>query len=144
MKRCSSLSTAIISGDLNWDEQARDVPLLTRGLETSWKDAWLETHNAETEEGFTFDCPLNPFLDGERRGRLDRILVRDGSFYQPQETSLIGQGPISEEFTIQKSSFNEEQGNNDEYSTPVKRTRNVPIVPSDHFGVVAYFRSTTS
>lgn len=144
MEQCSTLTTAIISGDLNWDEQARDVPLLTRGLESEWKDAWMETHiGVDEEEGFTFDCPLNPFLDGDRRCRLDRILVRNGSLYQANETFLIGQDPMSTEFTIQKHVY-DEQGNADGYSTPVKKTRNVPIVPSDHFGVVACFTASTT
>lgn len=133
---CSNLKTAIIAGDLNWSEQGRDVPLLSSGLETCWKDAWLETCNSP---GFTFDCPLNPFLDGDRCARLDRILVRDRSFYQPYKTSLIGQDPLAG-LTIQKDNVYEQPA--DGFSTPVKKTRNVSIVPSDHFGVTASLRST--
>lgn len=139
MDGCSNLKTAIIAGDLNWDEQGRDIPLLSSGLETCWNDAWLETCNSP---GFTYDCPLNPFLDGDRRVRLDRILVRDRSFFQPYETSLIGQDPLSR-LTIQKDNVYEPT-TDDGFSTPVKKTRNVSIVPSDHFGIMACLTSTGS
>ena len=102
------LQLVVISGDLNWNEQNRDIPLLEMALKTpSWKDAWLETSHDngsrkdyqpnpfrdETSQcrsdrtlvqagGYTFDCQTNPFLDGTRQSRLDRILVQSSSMFQ--------------------------------------------------------------
>lgn len=150
------LSMAIISGDLNWDESVRDIDLLSSALQTNfWRDAWLESisssasgkDSTKNEEGYTFDSQRNPFIHGFRRRRLDRVLIRDktepGPGFRPSaitDAKLVGTEPLSG-LTIRKEGFKKAD---DGYSTPQKVYRDVPIVPSDHFGLVVCFRSSPS
>lgn len=140
LETCKHLQMVVIAGDLNWDEGVRDVPLLTRGLQTPWLDSWLETSTTgnDDDDGYSYDCTNNPLLDGDRRVRLDRILTRGSNVYLPKDTHLIGQDPLPN-LTIPKEEYCEQSGG---LSTPVKICRNVPIVPSDHYGVVARFIAT--
>lgn len=139
------LKLAVIAGDLNWHENTgRDVPLLEQGLQTmDWKDAWLETSSGADDGGYTYDCIANPFRDGDRQERLDRILHRSMSnTFTPMEATLVGNTALPD-LTIRKHVVEQV----DAFTTPVKAIRHVPIVPSDHFGLVTTFEevdSTTS
>ena len=141
-----NLNIAILSGDMNWDESVNDVYLLSTALQSrTWGDAWCELPSSKNNfGGYTFNCAENPFLEGDRRCRLDRILFhcRDEqtSSCTVRDVSLVGTDPIPGNYTVEKQNVFALSSTNG-YATPTKMTRRIPIVPSDHYGLVVTLES---
>ncbi|KAL7575828.1 hypothetical protein ACA910_003151 [Epithemia clementina (nom. ined.)] len=143
-----NLKTAIIMGDLNWDDESRKpsdknlLQVLASGTDCrhSWKDAWLETAQtaastmtSDEKKGYTYDSKSNPMLGGNLRRRFDRCMVlqqntQDGA--KIRSTKLIGQQALSSSLTWQK------------LNPYTQTTRQMPTAPSDHFGLVTSFSTT--
>jgi len=137
------IKTAMITGDLNWDDERKrscgtDKKLLPviqhdqRGL-TQWIDAWSETQPGQ--DGFTYDSKENPMLKGNLRRRFDRCLTcfRDDNL-SVHTTDLIGKESmpgLQWRKEVQKWSYGKPTG---ETSYDMR-----PLAPSDHFGLVAHF-----
>jgi len=124
----SSLQTAIMTGDMNWDDErprtAGNDPVMANVLTTTWQDSWLSTRTGR-ETCYTYDAKLNPMLGGSLRRRFDRCLVRNASSGSVETlgTRLVGTEALVS-LTWQK------------YNTYSKTYREVPTAPSDHFGLV--------
>jgi len=131
-----SVAAAIFCGDLNWDDEptrakATDKPLLSI-LGNNWIDAWKTTH-AQKDTGYTYDSRLNPMLTGHLRRRFDRFLIFFNHAHKFQGTvmssSLIGTESIPG-ITWQKVSRRY-------YNKPIT-TKELPLLPSDHYGLTAH------
>ena len=148
MKRFPDLSMAIISGDLNWDDEriqsvGEDKPLLSLLSSKEWTDTWFPIRDRKRQAVmgkngkvkkkdeptcFTYDAKENVMLGGSLRRRFDRILVRsrDGVNITVSDIALIGRDRIGDTTWTKESNF---MGR---VSSKV-----VPLAPSDHFGYVA-------
>jgi hypothetical protein len=146
-------SVAIITGDLNWDDEGLRRKLLDPVMsnilqdQDQWHDSWLLTASANSKsikqkavEGYTYDAKINPMLGGHLRRRFDRCLVRGNSnngsvcgrfVAQTIETLLLGQEAIQDLTWDKKNKFN----------GSIKETQ---TAPSDHFGLVATVRLAES
>lgn len=135
-----NLQTAIITGDLNWDDERR-IPTddsVSSVLRTEWKDAWLETRPRPKDTCYTYDGKLNPMLSNSLRRRFDRVLIRcsrggtsTSMLAVPTATRMIGTQAIPG-LTFQKQN-------------PYTQTsRQCPVAPSDHFGFVAQLKTSLS
>eukprot|EP00521_Asterionellopsis_glacialis_P011012 CAMPEP_0195308184 /NCGR_PEP_ID=MMETSP0707-20130614/38092_1 /TAXON_ID=33640 /ORGANISM="Asterionellopsis glacialis, Strain CCMP134" /LENGTH=466 /DNA_ID=CAMNT_0040372443 /DNA_START=341 /DNA_END=1741 /DNA_ORIENTATION=- len=133
-----SVDMAIITGDLNWDDERKrsagaDKPLLSL-LGDGWCDAWKETR--PTEEGYTYDSKESQMLKGNLRRRFDRCLFLSR---KPKEID------ITQTFLIGKEPIPDLQWKKDPH--PLARNQQVsfvPVLPSDHFGLVAKIRIATN
>jgi len=96
MKRFPDVCTAMISGDLNWDDErvqstGADQPLLSIISTGGWTDTWFSIRDQrrrafmdkngkikkkDEPNCFTYDGKENPMLSGSLRRRFDRILFR--------------------------------------------------------------------
>ena len=128
-----STSLAVITGDLNWDdERARstgmDPKLLGNVIDASrWKDSWKESH--PSDPGYTYDGQDSPMLGGKLRRRFDRCLLhsRNNDQIQVDDALLIGKEALPG-LTWRKPPH------------PMARSQAAKVVqvtPSDHFGLVA-------
>ena len=146
--RHKHLSVAIMTGDMNWDDErpGRSVPLdpemSTIISRNDWKDSWLDSKHppaaaaaaaATTKAAakakktcYTYDGKLNPMLANNLRRRFDRILLRSDRC-SAVSTALLGTDPIPD-LTWQK--HNPYKGS----------SRSAPTAPSDHFGYLARLR----
>jgi tyrosyl-DNA phosphodiesterase 2 len=151
--RYPDLSLALISGDLNWDDDraqskpADDVLAGPDGvLTTGWKDTWFPVREERRQavadrngkvkkkdepQCYTYDAKENPMLGGNLRRRFDRILLRrklrgDAKLQlQIEDVELIGKDPIPGLTWTKVSSWNGRE-----------TTKVVPVLPSDHYGYV--------
>ena len=148
MKRFPDLSMAMISGDLNWDDEriqsvGEDKPLLSVLSSKEWTDTWFpirekrrqavmgkngKVKKKDEPTCYTYDGKENVMLGGSLRRRFDRILVRsrDGVKTTVSDIELIGRNRIGDITWTKESNY---MGR---VSTKV-----VPLAPSDHFGFVA-------
>mmetsp|Transcript_5418 Transcript_5418/g.7669 ORF Transcript_5418/g.7669 Transcript_5418/m.7669 type:complete len:476 (+) Transcript_5418:333-1760(+) len=131
-----SVDMAIITGDLNWDDERKrssgaDKPLLSV-LGSGWCDAWKETR--PTEDGYTYDSKESQMLKGNLRRRFDRcmFLRRKVKQVSIEQTELIGKDPIP---GIQWKKDPHPLARNQQVSF-------VPVLPSDHFGLVTKVKIT--
>jgi tyrosyl-DNA phosphodiesterase 2 len=110
----------IFAGDMNWDDKTDGCFPLT----TSWTDAWTQLR--ADEEGYTYDTKLNPMLTGNRslRKRLDRILVKFTDF-EATGIEMIGMDAIPGVKYFKDKKVKKE----------TKRLE-LPVLPSDHFGLL--------
>ena len=138
----SELDCAIIAGDLNWDDERAmskrstrvpaNRPLLEVLEDSRWIDAWQQMHGKDTHlkrkgpRGYTYDSRENPMLGGNLNRRLDRVLVlpRKSGKVSVDNFSMIGTEAIPNLTWSKKQPFTG------------KLVHNVPVAPSDHFGVV--------
>ena len=142
MQQHAKLKTAVIMGDLNWDDESRkpsDDKLLSV-LGSSWKDAWLETNTVTAQnKGYTYDSKLNPMLGGNLRRRFDRCLVlreqggdkKGTTSTNIQGTELIGQEALADLTWPKLNPY-------------TQTTREMPAAPSDHFGLVTTLSSSAA
>ena len=128
-----NVNLAVISGDLNWDDERKratglDKPMLDL-LNNEWTDAWRQ--HRPTDEGYTYDSKKSPMLrKGGIRRRFDRILIRGVSTkFEVTDTELIGKNSIS---GIQW---------NKETKAGIQK---MPVLPSDHFGLRVTLQVTTN
>ena len=105
-------------GDLNWDD--REEGLIESRLSGGWRDAWTLLRPGEA--GHTYDAPANGMLFGGLRKRLDRVVVRSES-YAPAGIEMVGREAIAGAFYTKE----------DRYRGGSKQ---LPVLPSDHFGLV--------
>ncbi len=127
----SAVKAAILTGDLNWDdERVRSVgfdPELLSLLDGGeWQDSWLATKASSKDVCYTYDGMLNPMLGGKLRRRLDRILVH-GRAAVPTAHQLLGTEAIPGLFWFR-------------YNMYTKKSKEMPTAPSDHFGYLASIR----
>jgi endonuclease/exonuclease/phosphatase family metal-dependent hydrolase len=123
----SKVNVAIITGDLNWDDERKkskgaDKPMMDI-LGDEWMDAW-RVHRPK-EEGYTYDSKESAMLRGNLRRRFDRCLFCSNSRVTIQDTELIGTKKIPN-LIWEKDPH------------PMAKNRNVvqlPVLPSDHFGL---------
>jgi endonuclease/exonuclease/phosphatase family metal-dependent hydrolase len=129
----SNLRTAILTGDMNWDDEPSENgtpgldPVMSTVLVDGWKDSWLETkHMASSKTCFTYDKKMNPMLDGDLQRRFDRILVhvRGGGGTMAVSTKLLGTQALPDLH----------------WSKDSDSGKQLPTTPSDHFGYVATFQ----
>ncbi|CAD6212524.1 unnamed protein product [Miscanthus lutarioriparius] len=111
---------AILCGDMNWDDKG-DGPF---PLQDGWTDAWVELKPGE--DGWTYDTKANGMLAGIRMlpKRMDLFLCKLADF-KIDSIEMIGKEAIpgvsySKEKKIRKES----------------RKIQLPVFPSDHFGLV--------
>ncbi len=125
-----TVAFAIITGDLNWDdERARgdghNRKLLSLVDSTKWFDAYRQVE--PQSPGFTYDPKENPMLGGGNiRRRFDRILVhpRDGDNVGVTSVNIVGKEALPGlTYTIPPT----------RYDGPKTRL----VAPSDHFGLVS-------
>lgn len=88
-----------------------------------WHDAWEQTHDVTLQPGYTYDGVRNAMLTNNLRGRLDRVWYKCAHF-TITETRLVGTEAIPG-CTYAKSVGG--------------RVENVPVTPSDHFGLLCTF-----
>lgn len=129
MDKRSSVDMAIITGDLNWDDERKrssgiDKPLLS-ALGSDWSDAWLDSWPGK--EGYTYDSRENAMLKGNLRRRFDRCLLfrRKPTELVTEQVKMIGTDPIPG-LEWRKAPH------------PMAKNRAmtvVPVLPSDHFGL---------
>lgn len=141
---------AVISGDLNWDDERMSGR--STGLDAalniftgeSWKDMWREI-NGSNIKGFTYDSRENQMLTGNLRRRFDRCLVKFQNINSSTTTStktidlksittvkLVGTEAIEGLFygkVMKGYGFK-----------PTGEIRNLPVLPSDHFGLSVCIR----
>ena len=141
MQRHANLQLAVITGDLNWDDESRnpaDPELLPHMTNPSWKDAWVETHGPinNKNRGYTYDGKDNVMLSNSLRRRFDRCLTlsRTSSTTTPTtfaatKAHRIGQRAIPGLTFEKKNPYN-------------NTSRSCPVCPSDHFGLVFEFDAT--
>jgi len=112
----------LFGGDMNWcDPTSRkeNDGLLVLGL--GWKDLWLQNKN---DVGYTYDGVRNQMLTNKIRSRCDRIFWRETDSLIPLSISLIGTEPTATKY--QKKTKHQ--------------IRELPVLPSDHFGVISSWR----
>jgi endonuclease/exonuclease/phosphatase family metal-dependent hydrolase len=124
------VNVAIITGDLNWDDERKksagvDKPMMDI-LGDEWMDAWRVRR--PPEEGYTYDAKESAMLRGNLRRRFDRCLICSNNSSQVmtvQDAELIG--------TMQIPNLVWEKEPH-----PMAKNRSVvrlPVLPSDHFGL---------
>jgi len=132
MKNRSSIRLAVITGDMNWDDERKRSkgidPTMMSLMDDTWLDTWKDF--LPKDDGYTYDSKLSPMLKGNLRRRFDRCLVR---FRNPSEdavtgNSLIGLDPIP---GLQWK----KPVNNWSTGKPTGEIRVLPVMPSDHFGL---------
>eukprot|EP00252_Welwitschia_mirabilis_P009251 TRINITY_DN2167_c0_g1_i1.p1 TRINITY_DN2167_c0_g1~~TRINITY_DN2167_c0_g1_i1.p1 ORF type:complete len:284 (+),score=53.63 TRINITY_DN2167_c0_g1_i1:915-1766(+) len=119
-----SLPNVIFGGDMNWDDARDGAPPLPDG----WFDAWLKIR--PNEEGWTYDTKSNQMLNGNRalRKRLDRIFCHLNDF-EIESIDMIGKDPIPGLFYVKEKKIKQET-----------KVLDLPVLPSDHFGLLLKFK----
>ena len=137
IKKMPSRSIALITGDLNWDDERKkskgvDKPLLSVIGNEEWIDIWLKSR--PENEGYTYDAKKSPMLGGNLRRRFDRCLVyqkEEEGISKPQidikKAHLIGIEPI-DGLEWKKEVIKWRGGSTGEYKV-------LQVLPSDHYGL---------
>ncbi|KAK9819176.1 hypothetical protein WJX81_007571 [Elliptochloris bilobata] len=114
----------VFGGDLNWID-AEQGPL---ALPPGWMDPWpmLRAH----DPGFTYDASANRMLGGwnPHRSRLDRFCLRLHA-WDADRIAMEGRSAIPDAFVL-------------DY-TDIRTGQHLPILPSDHFGLLLQLRQRT-
>eukprot|EP00054_Salpingoeca_dolichothecata_P011230 m.62475 g.62475 ORF g.62475 m.62475 type:complete len:424 (-) comp19367_c0_seq4:25-1296(-) len=112
----------VFAGDMNWNDKRDGETALPPG----WLDVWKKIHPAKSGE--TYDGKVNGMLAGSRfRGRLDRVFVKTKNFH-PNQINMVGKSAIPGLFMMKQR---RSQGQTFSFK--------VPILPSDHFGLLVEF-----
>jgi endonuclease/exonuclease/phosphatase family metal-dependent hydrolase len=128
-----STAVAIITGDMNWDDERprqgtpTTDPAMATVLSENWQDSWLATKSGWKDTCYTYDGKLNPMLSGNLRRRFDRCLVRSRAGVaaaRATSTQLLGTEALPG-LTWPK------------WNRWKQTSREMPTAPSDHFGFVA-------
>lgn len=130
LQKRSSVDMAIITGDLNWDDERKrstgiDKPLLSV-LGGDWSDAWLDA--CPGKEGYTYDSKESAMLKGNLRRRFDRCLLfrRKPKELVIEEVKMIGRDAIP---GLEWRKAPHPMAKNQAMTV-------VPVLPSDHFGLL--------
>jgi len=110
----------IFCGDMNWDDKG-DGPF---PLPDGWIDAWAELKPGEN--GWTYDTKANAMISGNRKlqKRLDRFVCKLSDF-RVDSIEMIGKEAIPGITYIKQKKVRQEI-----------RQLVLPVLPSDHFGLV--------
>lgn len=109
----------LFAGDMNWNDKRDGVLPLGAG----WCDAWQKANPGSV--GFTYDMAANAMLVGRWPGsRLDRVLCRLRE-WEVSRVQLVGTRPLC--------------GKTYEFTSRNGVVRTLPVLPSDHFGLLATF-----
>jgi hypothetical protein len=146
--RPTTTKLAIITGDLNWDDvrprSKGPDPNLQELLGPKWTDCWMQLHpflqmmtRTTRDPGYTYDTRNNAMLGGSSNGirrRFDRCLVYNGSGNNNdkvvKDMKLIGTEPIP------GLVWNKPPSPTTLRYNPHAQPKNVPVYPSDHFGLL--------
>ncbi|KAG0549629.1 hypothetical protein BDA96_01G271300 [Sorghum bicolor] len=111
---------AILCGDMNWDDKG-DGPF---PLQDGWTDAWVELKPGE--DGWTYDTKANGMLSGNRKlqKRMDRFVCKLADF-KIVSIEMIGKEAIPGVSYYKEKKIRKES-----------RMVELPVFPSDHFGLV--------
>ena len=114
----------IFGGDMNWDDKKDGPPPLPSG----WIDAWL--HLRPGQDGFTYDTKANRMLSGQRslQKRLDRMFCQLQDF-EAVSIEMVGTEPISGVTYVKEKKVKGQV-----------QMLNLPVLPSDHFGLLLKLR----
>jgi hypothetical protein len=136
------LTTMVLVGDLNWDDErarggpAPNAPLLSlldndgdNGDNGGWKDAWKEAGSPKAHQ-YTYDAKENPMLGGSLRRRFDRCVWQSKS-HKVSRIETIGRQALPNLVWNKRNMYN-------------GTSKQVPVAPSDHFGMVVTFSKTKS
>ena len=118
------IGNVLFAGDTNWDDD--EDGNLARLLPPGWCDAWATLH--PTQAGFTYDATANDMLMGRLRKRLDRVMCRLRD-YEPADIRMVGTTALPG-VTYDKQFRN-------------GGSKRLPVLPSDHFGLVFTMRRKT-
>ncbi|KAG0564166.1 hypothetical protein M758_8G084500 [Ceratodon purpureus] len=110
----------VFGGDMNWDDKKDGPP----PLPSDWFDAWL--HLRPGQDGFTYDTKANRMLSGQRslQKRLDRLFCRLRDF-EAVSIEMVGTEAIPD-LTYSKEKKVKGQ----------VQVMKLPVLPSDHFGLL--------
>lgn len=151
MKLHKNLQIAIMTGDMNWDDERRnalDPNMLNEVLSPDWKDAWIEAKNgdagsrssnkkSDANKGYTYDGKLNPMLSNNLRRRFDRCLVLFSQNDNNKKKAAPGtgtSGAVADATLVGMSAL---PGLTWPKYNPWKQTsKQTPTAPSDHFGLI--------
>lgn len=112
-------ANVVYGGDMNWLENMDGAIPLHDGLQ----DAWVAS--GERDPGFTYDSRANPMVLGNWPGqRMDRVFFKV-SGWKLKGVCLLGKEPLP--------------GVQHEYVRRDGRRQQVPVLPSDHFGLLTTF-----
>ncbi|KAM3412383.1 hypothetical protein ACQJBY_003844 [Aegilops geniculata] len=119
----------IFCGDMNWDDKT-DGPF---PLPDGWVDAWAELKPGE--DGWTYDTEANAMLSAavhKRQLRLDRFVCKLPDF-RVQGIEMVGKEPIP---GVSYVKVDVARWKYKEKVCRQRRERMLPVLPSDHFGLV--------
>jgi hypothetical protein len=123
---CSALASSqlpLLPGalcDTDWADDENGNPLSLAG--SGWVDAW-EAAGSPSGARYTYDGRENPMLASRFQSRLDRVLIWTPSALERCDVALIGKKKLGA-LTVGKTTRN-------------GMTRTLPLMPSDHFGLLA-------
>lgn len=118
----------IFCGDMNWDDKTDGpFPLLD-----GWVDAWTEKRPGE--DGWTYDTKSNKMLTGNRslQKRLDRFICKLKEF-KINTVEMIGRDAIPGATYVKKKRVK-----------GVVKELSLPVLPSDHYGLLLTLCPTDS
>jgi tyrosyl-DNA phosphodiesterase 2 len=115
---------AIFVGDTNWDD-VMDGDLSAQ-LPPRWADAWRALRPGEP--GFTYDAVANGMLMGRLQKRLDRVVFKLTD-YEAAGVRMVGTRALPG-VTYAKQFHN-------------GGSKQLPVLPSDHFGLLFTMRRVT-
>uniref|UniRef100_A0A0E0EJY8 RanBP2-type domain-containing protein n=1 Tax=Oryza meridionalis TaxID=40149 RepID=A0A0E0EJY8_9ORYZ len=120
LKILGSFRNVIFCGDMNWDDKG-DGPF---PLPAGWTDAWIELKPGE--DGWTYDTKANSMLSANRKlqKRLDRFVCKLADF-KINSIQMIGKDAIPGLSYVKEKKVRKEV-----------RKLELPVLPSDHFGLV--------
>ncbi|KAJ1294772.1 hypothetical protein BS78_01G172300 [Paspalum vaginatum] len=120
LRNLGAFRNVIFCGDMNWDDKG-DGPF---PLPDGWIDAWAELKPGE--DGWTYDTKANLMLSGNRKlqKRLDRFVCKLSDF-KVESIEMIGKEAIPGITYIKEKKVRQEI-----------RQLVLPVLPSDHFGLV--------
>ncbi|KAF0889757.1 hypothetical protein E2562_030530 [Oryza meyeriana var. granulata] len=120
LKILGSFRNVIFCGDMNWDDKG-DGPF---PLPDGWTDAWIELKPGEN--GWTYDTKANAMLSANRKlqKRMDRLVCKLADF-KIDSIQMIGKDVIPGASYVKEKKVHKEV-----------RKLELPVLPSDHFGLV--------
>ena len=128
LNRYPEIDMAVIAGDFNWDDERKQKSKSpNQNLLTLLKDGW---NDAGKSNDHTYDGKENQMLTNRLRRRLDRCIYMTNKNVQLKQVSLekLGKDPIPNLIWSKKNPYN-------------GTTKQVSVLPSDHFGIGVQFQT---
>lgn len=147
---------SVLMGDLNWNEGGRpykrqpskltkviDGPL---PLPEGWVDTWSHLHpKVPFEDACTYDGPGNPMLANSTCFRPDRILLHAPAKFMLNKKAQKSQDKDESHVTTPSLQLQTVERIGTDPIPDASHERNgreLPVLPSDHYGVLASFKLT--